>query len=110
MGYTLKAYIGKEDSLIPILEKYSESQKVALNNGLFMIPMTDELFDEINDMKHMIFQFEKILNKIVGRYEKITLENYSLENYDIQRSKALLQGVFDLINDCKRLDSYNPRR
>ncbi len=51
MGYTLKAYIGKEENLNPILKKYSESQKVNLNGGIYMIPMTDELFDEINEMK-----------------------------------------------------------
>ena len=50
MGYTLKAYIGKEENLIPILEKYSESHKVNLNNGISIIPMTVELFDEINEM------------------------------------------------------------
>ncbi|WP_417888128.1 hypothetical protein [Zunongwangia sp.] len=51
MGYTLKAYIGKEENLNPILKKYSESQKVSLKGGIYMIPMTDELFDEINEME-----------------------------------------------------------
>lgn len=51
MGYTLKAYIGKEENLNPILEKYSESKKVNLNQGISMIPMTDKLFEEINEMK-----------------------------------------------------------
>ena len=48
MGYKLEAYIGKDENLTPILKKFSESQKVELNNGVSMIPMTDELFDEIN--------------------------------------------------------------
>ena len=51
MGYTLKAYIGKKENLNPILEKYSESQKVDLNKSFSMILMTDELFDEINQME-----------------------------------------------------------
>ena len=51
MGYILKAYIGREENLNPILERYSESKKVDLNNKFSMIPMTDELFDEINEMK-----------------------------------------------------------
>lgn len=51
MGYNLKAYIGKDENLNPILEKYRESIKVNLNGGISMIPMTNELYDEINEMK-----------------------------------------------------------
>ena len=71
MGYTLKAYLGKEENLIPILEKYSESKKVNLNGEISMIPMTDELFDEINEMKSSsgisTFEFltENIENKTI---------------------------------------------
>lgn len=71
MGYTLKAYIGKEENLNPILEKYSESKKVNLSGGISMIPMTDELFDEINEMKSSsgisTFEFltENIENKTI---------------------------------------------
>jgi len=71
MGYTLKAYLGKEENLNPILEKYSESKKVNLNGGISMIPMTDELFDEINEMKSSsgisTFEFltENIENKTI---------------------------------------------
>jgi len=71
LGYTLKAYIGKEENLNPILEKYSESQKVNLNGGISMIPMTEELFDEINEMKSSsgisTFEFltENIENKTI---------------------------------------------
>jgi len=71
MGYSLKAYLGKEENLNPILEKYSESKKVNLNEGISMIPMTDELFDEINEMKPSsgisTFEFltENIENKTI---------------------------------------------
>jgi len=51
LGYNLKAYIGKDENLNPILEKYRESIKVNLNGGISMIPMTNELYDEINEMK-----------------------------------------------------------
>jgi len=71
LGYTLKAFIGKEESLKPILEKYSKSQKVGLNKGISMILMSEELFDEINQMKPSntisTFQFltENIEQKII---------------------------------------------
>lgn len=50
----------------PILEKYGESQKVDLNNGISMIPMTNELFDEINQMKTSptISKFELLTKNI----------------------------------------------
>jgi len=32
MGYTLKVFLGKEENLIPLLEKYRESQKVDLES------------------------------------------------------------------------------
>ena len=76
MGYTLKAYIGKDENLNPILEKYSEAKKVNLNGGISMIPMTDELFDEINDLKFSsaisAFEFltENIEKEIIQIIEK----------------------------------------
>jgi hypothetical protein len=79
VGYTLKAYIGKEDSLISILEKYSESQKVDLNSGIFMIPMTDELFDEINEMKH---------SSGISTFEFLT-ENIEQEIIQVIRNREL---------------------
>ena len=51
MGYTLKAYIGKRENLTPISESYHEAAIVDLNNAISMIPITDELFDEINEMR-----------------------------------------------------------
>ncbi|CAL2101510.1 conserved protein of unknown function [Tenacibaculum sp. 190130A14a] len=79
MGYTLKAYIGKEENLNPILERYSESKKVNLNGGISMIPMTDELFDEINEMKPSsgISTFEFLTKNI----EKKTIQ--TIENREI---------------------------
>ncbi len=79
MGYTLKAYLGKEENLIPILKKYSQSQKVHLNNGIFMIPMTDELFDEINEMKHSsgISTFEFLTENIEQKTIQV-IENREL--------------------------------
>lgn len=79
MGYTLKAYLGKEENLIPMLEKYSQSQKVQLNNEIFMIPMTDELFDQINEMKHSsgISTFEFLTENIEQKTIQV-IENREL--------------------------------
>ena len=77
MGYTLKAYLGKEENLNPILKKYSESKKVNLNGGICMIPMTDELFDEINEMKSSsgISTFEFLTENIENKTIRVIGDN-----------------------------------
>ena len=84
LGYTLKAYIGKEDCLIPILKKFNKSKKVDLNSGISMIPMTDELFDEINQMENSsgisTFEFltenlEQKTIEIIGNQELAYVES-----------------------------------
>lgn len=72
MGHYLKAFIGHKESLTPIREKYESSNLVSLSDEIFMIPMTDELFDEMNNLNTSpgILSFE-LLNENI---EKITLE------------------------------------
>ncbi len=50
MGYRLKAFIGTKESLVPIISKYAYAILVDLNDEISMISVTDELFDEINQM------------------------------------------------------------
>ncbi|WP_156152608.1 hypothetical protein [Flammeovirga sp. OC4] len=52
MGYYLKAFIGQKESLVPIRNKYSNSKLVDLSDKISMIPITDELFDEMNQMEN----------------------------------------------------------
>ena len=84
MGYTLKAYIGKEENLIPILEKYNKSQKIDLKNGISIIPMTHDFFDEINETKSSsvisTFEFltediEQKIIEIIGNRELAYVES-----------------------------------
>lgn len=72
MGHYLKAFIGHKESLTPIREKYDHSNLVGLSDEIFMIPMTDELFDEMNKLKTSsdILSFE-FLNENI---EMTTLE------------------------------------
>ena len=72
MGHYLKAFIGHKESLTPILEKYESANLVCLSNDMLMIPMTDELFDEINnlDSSSEILSFQFLTDNI----EKKTLE------------------------------------
>ncbi len=47
--YILKAFIGKKENLISIAKVFNSSQLVDLDYGISMIPMTDELFNEMNN-------------------------------------------------------------
>lgn len=72
MGHYLKAFIGNKESLTPILEKYESSKLVGLSDEISMIPMTDELFDDMNNLETSsgILSFEFLTENI----EKKTLE------------------------------------
>lgn len=72
MGHFLKAFIGHKDNLTPIREKFISAKSVNLNNEISMIPMTDELFDEMNKLETSpgIKSFEFLTENI----EKKTLE------------------------------------
>jgi hypothetical protein len=49
MGYKLDAFIGKHLDLQPIARKYPKAKIIRLEHGIGLIPMTEELYDEIND-------------------------------------------------------------
>lgn len=72
MGHFLKAFIGNKESLIPIREKYDSSRLIELSDKISMIPMTDELFDDINQLETSseISSFEFLTENI----ERKTLE------------------------------------
>ncbi len=49
MGYQLEAIIGKEQTLGLLASGFKNAQVVALAQGMAIIPLTDELYDEIAD-------------------------------------------------------------
>ncbi len=51
MGYTLKAYIGKKENLSSIAKRFNAALIIDLNHGFSLVPMTEELFDEMNKLK-----------------------------------------------------------
>ena len=48
MGYYLKGILTDGTISSKITDKYSEAKKINLCDELYLLPMTDELFDEIN--------------------------------------------------------------
>ena len=51
MGYILNAFIGKQSDLQLIATRFNNSKLVNVWNDIFIIPMTEELYDEINELK-----------------------------------------------------------
>ena len=50
MGYYLKAFIGKTVDLENIAKSFSSASVVKLDQGLSIVPMTEDLFDQMNNM------------------------------------------------------------
>lgn len=50
MAYILQAFIGEQTDLQIIADKYSNAQIVNVGQNVSIVPMTEDLFDEINEM------------------------------------------------------------
>jgi len=50
MGYYLQAFIGRKDALLKIQSSYSQAKLQELGQDLYLIPVTEELFDQINNL------------------------------------------------------------
>jgi hypothetical protein len=51
MGYNLNAFLGRSDELKNIERRFRTSKIVQLTSDIALIPMTGELFDEINNYR-----------------------------------------------------------
>lgn len=51
MGYNLNAFLGRRDELKKIEAKFRTSKIIQLTSDIALIPMTEELFDEINNYR-----------------------------------------------------------
>ena len=78
MGYYLKAFIGNHADLSILTDRFVNATQVDIGQGLALIPMIDELFDEINNLN-----------------EEGVIENFELLNEKIEAD------VLSLINNAK---------
>lgn len=51
MGYNLKAFIGQVERLEPVTSRFKNAKLISLNEQIALIPMTGDLFNEINDYR-----------------------------------------------------------
>lgn len=72
MGYILYAFAAKEEILLPIQKVYLQAKLVKLEQGICLIPMTGELYDQIND-----FTISEDINGFV--YLTTNIENQILK-------------------------------
>ena len=75
MGYNLQAFICGKNNTELLTNHFTEAKKVYMGQGLDLIPMTEELFDEINNLNlsdsvdKFVFkteQMEQEILKIIG--------------------------------------------
>lgn len=73
MGYYFQAFIGNDDSLNSIQEKYNLAKIVQLERGISMIPLTQELFYQINGANEPKFVLpdENLIEIIEERIMKV---------------------------------------
>jgi hypothetical protein len=50
MGYFLQAFIGRQNDLKPIIDKYHNACSINVGQDIAIVPMTEDLYDEINQM------------------------------------------------------------
>jgi len=79
MGYILHAFIGRQTDLQIIASSFRNAKLINVGREIFIIPMTEELYDEINDF---------IISEDVGTFTYMSknVENKIIEvigNYNI---------------------------
>lgn len=68
MGYILHAFIGRQSDLQLIASEFHNTKLINVGKEIFIIPMTEELYDEINEL---------IISEDVG---KLTYMSKNVEN------------------------------
>jgi hypothetical protein len=63
MGYYLQAFICRQSDKNVLTENFDKASSVAIGHGLALIPMTEELFDQINN---------RTLSSSVDKFEYMT--------------------------------------
>jgi hypothetical protein len=78
MGYYLEAFICKTQDADLITNRFTKAVSVELDDHLSMIPMTEELFDEINQLSS---------SPSIGNFQYITenVEQKVLDSIGVQR-------------------------
>lgn len=77
MAYLLHAFIGQPDDLKVIEQQFTQAKLVLLNPQIALIPMTEKLFNEMNqDSK----------NNNIGKYEFLTT--------------TIEQTILEIVKDC----------
>lgn len=69
MGYYLQAYIFKEADSNIFTDNFDKAKNVVIGQGLSLIPMTDELYDQINDfaVSNSVDKFEYLTDNIEAK-------------------------------------------
>ncbi len=74
MGYSLYSFICNQVDVNVILESFDSSKEVKIEQGLCLVPMTDDFFDQINnyDISASIEGFKYLTKNIETKILKIS--------------------------------------
>lgn len=96
MGYYLSAFIGKPEELIRIQVAFKNANLIELHPCVSLIPLTEELFDEINNFSasESLFNFEyltrQIEHEILTLISDITLAYFEAEYFGGQGGQSAI--------------------
>ena len=82
MGYNLKAFIGQVESLESVTTQFKNAKLISLTQQIVLIPMTGDLFNEINDSR---------VNNDIDGYEYLTT------NIELEILKTIHTGLIAYI-------------
>ena len=82
MGYNLKAFIGQVESLESATTQFKNAKLISLTQQIVLIPMTGDLFNEINDSR---------VNNDIDGYEYLTT------NIELEILKTIHTGLIAYI-------------
>lgn len=83
MGYYLKAIICRDKMSREIIEEYNTARRIKLENDIFLIPFTDEFYDEFNQ-----FMVLEAFDKFIFLNERMY---HYLSNKSIQEPIAYIE-------------------
>ncbi|MDR6726968.1 hypothetical protein J2W91_005493 [Paenibacillus amylolyticus] len=68
MGYDFRGIVTSLDVMKRLKDKYTSAKVIPLYNGLIVIPLTDELYDEINKNQGTTIPNYEYLTDIISSY------------------------------------------
>lgn len=96
MGYTLKTFLCKQQDAVQLTKNFDTAFQINLDQNLCLIPMTDDLFDQMNEnadttpLGGFVYFNETIEDKIVVMIKNIKMAYVEAEYFGGQGGQSAI--------------------